>query len=362
MTAADATLRAIRRIPPVALAGGAMLIVVIMVASFLLIGRAGHPSRYGAARTNSVTEGRIKVALPPPDLYRPLSPEQAIAENAKRAPTARRDTPAAAFNTKAANDEARTRALDCLTQAIYYEAASEPADGQRAVAQVVLNRVRHPAYPASVCGVVYQGSERVTGCQFSFTCDGSLRRVPATILWQRARAVATAALGGKVFGPAGHATHYHADYVVPYWADSLDKELQIGHHIFYRLRGGLGTRRAFDQRYRGREPSPLTPTDIAVIEDALGTPADAAADGSTLGPLIESAPVAVRPTNPLPADLAHGQLLVDETHGNLLAPLSRRAPAIEESKSPCPSVAAPLATRTVASNNRIGGAPANDCR
>ena len=68
------------------------------------------------------------------------------------------------------------RSLQCLTEAVYYEARSESEEGQRAVAQVVLNRVRHPAYPNSVCGVVYQGSERVTGCQFSFTCDGALGR------------------------------------------------------------------------------------------------------------------------------------------------------------------------------------------
>jgi spore germination cell wall hydrolase CwlJ-like protein len=75
---------------------------------------------------------------------------------------------------------------DCLTAAIYYEAASEPDDGQRAVAQVVLNRVAHPAYPKTVCGVVYQGSERGTGCQFTFTCDGALARKPSRYFWDRA--------------------------------------------------------------------------------------------------------------------------------------------------------------------------------
>jgi len=78
------------------------------------------------------------------------------------------------------------RALTCLTQAVYYEAASEPDGGQRAVAQVVLNRVAHPAYPKTVCGVVYQGSERSTGCQFTFTCDGALARMPNRMPKQRA--------------------------------------------------------------------------------------------------------------------------------------------------------------------------------
>ena len=72
----------------------------------------------------------------------------------------------------------RARALECLTAAIYYEAASESDDGQRAVAQVVLNRVRHPAFPGTVCGTVYQGSERA-GCQFSFACDGAMARAPS---------------------------------------------------------------------------------------------------------------------------------------------------------------------------------------
>ena len=90
----------------------------------------------------------------------------------------------------------RTRALECLTAAIYYEAASEPDQGQRAVAQVVLNRVAHPSFPNTVCGVVYQGSERSTGCQFSFTCDGSLMRVPSKFFWERARGVAAQALSG----------------------------------------------------------------------------------------------------------------------------------------------------------------------
>ena len=80
------------------------------------------------------------------------------------------------FTLRGADEAARARALECLTSAVYYEAGNESADGQQAVAQVVLNRVRHPAFPSSVCGVVYQGSTRATGCQFTFTCDGSLAR------------------------------------------------------------------------------------------------------------------------------------------------------------------------------------------
>lgn len=150
----------------------------------------------------------------------------------------------------------RQRALTCLTQAIYYEAASEPDAGQRAVAQVVLNRVAHPAYPNTVCGVVFQGSERSTGCQFSFTCDGSLARVPSRMFWLRAESVARAALAGYVYKPVGLATHYHTIAVHPYWAPSLDYLGTIGAHRFYRFEGPAGQPGAFRTAYVGGEPLP----------------------------------------------------------------------------------------------------------
>jgi hypothetical protein len=148
----------------------------------------------------------------------------------------------------------RSRALQCLTAAIYYEAASEPDAGQRAVAQVVLNRVAHPAYPKTVCGVVFQGSERRTGCQFSFTCDGSMARVPNRLFWERAETVARAALSGYVFAPIGLATHYHTVAVHPYWADSLAYLGTIGAHRFYRFGGAAGRLGTFRFAYAGGEP------------------------------------------------------------------------------------------------------------
>lgn len=153
-------------------------------------------------------------------------------------------------------------ALTCLSQAIYYEAAYEPLAGRRAVAQVVLNRMRHPAYPKSVCGVVYQGSERRTGCQFSFTCDGSLLRSPAAAAWRAAQEVARAALSGHVEPSVGTATHYHADYVLPKWAFNLAKIQQIGAHIFYRFNGNWGTSRAFTGAYSGSEHIPAINYDL----------------------------------------------------------------------------------------------------
>ncbi|MEM7690247.1 MAG: cell wall hydrolase [Pseudomonadota bacterium] len=150
------------------------------------------------------------------------------------------------------------RASDCLAQAIWYEAASESEAGQRAVAQVVLNRVSHPSWPSSVCGVVYEGSSRITGCQFSFTCDGSLARRPVSSLkgrgWERARTIAANALSGDVYAPIGHATHYHTLWVDPYWAGSLDPVGTIGAHRFYRNRGSAGAKAAFSDRYSGSEP------------------------------------------------------------------------------------------------------------
>lgn len=145
-----------------------------------------------------------------------------------------------------------TNAERCLTQAIYYEAATESDAGKAAVAQVILNRMRHPAYPDTVCGVIYQGSSR-PGCQFSFACDGSMRRAPVPALWRRSGEIARAALTGRVEASVGMATHYHANYVLPRWAPKLTKIDQIGAHIFYRWPGSWGKPGAFSDAYAGAE-------------------------------------------------------------------------------------------------------------
>ena len=161
--------------------------------------------------------------------------------------------PAAPFILRARTVAERDRAVRCLATAIYFEAILEPEAGQRAVAQVVLNRVRDPNYPKSVCGVVYQGWERHTGCQFSFTCDGSLLRGTLPAWYRRAETYAREALSGHVVREVGTATHYHADYVFPYWGPTLAKIGQVGTHIFYRWPGGAGRPEAFSGRYRGGE-------------------------------------------------------------------------------------------------------------
>lgn len=145
------------------------------------------------------------------------------------------------------------RAVDCLAAATWYEAGDDPV-GQRAVAQVVLNRMRHPAFPKSVCGVVFQGQERRTGCQFTFTCDGAMRRTPSPAAWGRAQTIARQALTGAVFAKVGHSTHYHTDWVVPYWSSSLDKVAEVNTHLFFRWTGWWGTPSAFQRGYAGAEP------------------------------------------------------------------------------------------------------------
>jgi transposase-like protein len=187
-----------------------------------------------APATLAAATGARPVPLPPPEAIAPGHAAEpfVVGERSKRDVAA---------------------SLECLTAAVYYEARSESNEGQRAVAQVVLNRVRHPAFPKSVCGVVYQGSNRRTGCQFSFTCDGSLRARREPEAWARARKVAAGALAGSVYGPAGLATHYHADYVRPWWAASLRHAVTVGSHIFYRWRGSWGDPQSYRRPYLAAE-------------------------------------------------------------------------------------------------------------
>lgn len=158
--------------------------------------------------------------------------------------------PARPFRLNGALEDSRD--LDCLTTAVYYEARGEGQAGMQAVAQVILNRARHPAFPRSVCGVVYQGAGRRTGCQFSFVCDGSMRGRRESAAWNRARQVAGRALGGFVYAPVGNATHFHTTAVNPRWSGSLVRVAQVGRHVFYRFGGRRGASGSFG---RSVEPS-----------------------------------------------------------------------------------------------------------
>lgn len=127
----------------------------------------------------------------------------------------------------------------CLAEAVYYEARGESVKGQVAVAQVVLNRVRNPAYPGTICGVVYQNRSWLNACQFSFACDGQKHRITERPQWRMARQVAKTVTAGRIWLPeVGSATHYHATYVRPFWAPTMKKLTKIGLHVFYRTYGG----------------------------------------------------------------------------------------------------------------------------
>jgi spore germination cell wall hydrolase CwlJ-like protein len=212
---------------------------------------------------------------------------------------------------------ARGSPLACLTAAVYYEAGGEPLQGERAVAQVVLNRVRHPSFPNTICEVVYQGSERRTGCQFTFTCDGSMARAPVPSLWKRAERVAQQALAGAVEPSVGMATHYHADWVFPYWAPTLKKITKLGPHIFYTWPGMWGRRAAFTQQPEWVDQtlpvatSSGAPVPIAPLQQATHRlpplEADVAGGRPPEGPVLEGPA-----RSSLVADERSGTLIVDD--------------------------------------------------
>lgn len=196
----------------------------------------------------------------------PPSPSEMDAARAKNAAVpffAGKILPAAPFRF-AGSPVDFDRARECLALAAMAEAG--PSDeGQRAVAQVILNRVRHPAFAKTVCGVVFEGSERATGCQFSFTCDGSLARRYSDEAWAAARARAETMLRGQVYAPVGNATHYHTDWVFPYWSPKLVKLARVETHLFFRWPGYWGSPAAGRVPYRGGEP------DIAKLSSSAET-------------------------------------------------------------------------------------------
>lgn len=205
--------------------------------------------------------------------------------------------PAAPFHQSGALEGSRE--LECLTQAVYFEARGEGPAGQAAVAQVVLNRVRHSAFPKTVCGVVYQGAARRKGCQFSFACDGSVRRTREAAAWNRARRVATKALSGAVHAGIGDATHFHTINVTPNWGPRLIRTAQVGLHVFYKF-GRSAAARSYAVNSAQPEPTevyasltsaPAASTPVAVTAEyhpvagkvegeAPKAAADAAADTS----------------------------------------------------------------------------------
>ena len=273
---------------------GAVAVVAITVPAIVV-----HYAPLPAAKPVIVTASKRVVPqaeLPPvePVTFVDLAPDDARSFNAT-VPFSTAPNPAARPFVLPGGQEDRDRATDCLAAAVWYEAGDD-AVGERAVAQVVLNRVRHPAFPKTVCGVVFEGSDRTTGCQFTFTCDGAILRKPSDSGWQRARGISAAALSGAVYKPVGYATHYHTDWVVPYWQSSLDKVTAVHTHLFFRWTGWWGTPPAFNRQVQAVEP---VVAKIAMLSDAhrLGT-VIAAADAS----IVAATPFFGRALQPLVSD------------------------------------------------------------
>jgi len=324
---------------------GVQLALAACLTAGVAIAAAPQPKAEAAvARQAALAPTSVSTRAEPSDAgvvrLQDLTPEQARLWNASNPISTLANPAAKPFRLKAESVLDEARALDCMTAAVYYEAAWESADGQRAVAQVVLNRMRHPAYPKTVCGVVFQGSERRTGCQFTFTCDGSLARAPNPAAWTRARQVAKAALNGYVMKKVGNATHYHANYVAPYWSPNLLKVAQVGAHIFYRWTGGWGLPPAFGGRYQGGEAT----LQMAKLD---GLPKDAAglklAAMETERPMQAPAVEAARTAEiaPMPTeDLVVAAEVVAKDAGDLAKPEELDWAGRPKAKAP-PRIAAP---------------------
>ncbi|MBB3032638.1 cell wall hydrolase [Alteriqipengyuania lutimaris] len=251
--------RAIRRSPWLRQNAPLVGVVTILLATFVALAASGGPSAPPAVEQGTSIAVPIQ-ALPATGedsdtQQSELPPGDAQARNAAVEVVEGGAGTAEPF-VFAGTAADRARARDCLALAAMAEAGQGDAD-QRAVMQVILNRTRHPGFANTVCGVVYQGSQRRTGCQFTFTCDGSLSRSYSDTQWRAARQRAEEALGGRVEKAVGIATHYHANYVYPWWSDELDKIAVVGPHLFFRWRGFWGTNRAFSARYGGGEPDPM---------------------------------------------------------------------------------------------------------
>jgi spore germination cell wall hydrolase CwlJ-like protein len=207
----------------------------------------------------------------------------------------------------------RARARACLAAAMFYEAGDDGI-GQLAVGQVVLNRVRHPAFPGTVCGVVTQGSTRVTGCQFTFTCDGALARAASPAARDRALVHAGLMLDGLVFADVGLATHYHTEAVYPWWSSKLEKIARVGTHLFFRWPGGWGSARVVRPHRQGSEPSAALFASFAGEEALIATPQ----------PHDPSGAQAETPTAFVPMRADEGSVRAVTTSAIPAIPLSRR--------------------------------------
>lgn len=285
---------------------------------------AAAPALTAAVEAAALQAASIKPAAV--DANKPLTFDTAMRLNSKRKLDA---APQIAGRFLFSGDgNQRSQAVQCLATAALYEAGDD-IRGERAVMQVVLNRVRHPAYPNSVCGVVYQGAERTTGCQFTFACDGSLRRKQTEAAMRRAVSLAEEFLDGEVDESVGTATHYHADYVVPYWSASLMKIATVDRHIFYTFPGTAGSRRALVANY-----DPTAERSFKYVQSAISiATADSQGNGTPLepGPELSGAIAPVRPALGIPSGFSSIELTKAEPAGRW----AMKALAACEGRTPC---------------------------
>lgn len=317
---------------------GLLAALLVLGGGLAWLGLHREDRRFTAEVSFPLADAVGTLAPPPVEDTRLLdvAPDQARQLNEAQPFVTTRPDPARPFGWRG-DSAGLERAVDCLAAAAWYEAGDDPL-GERSVIQVVLNRVRHPAFPGSVCGVVFQGSERSTGCQFTFTCDGAMARIPPEPAWQRARLLARAGLSGSVDMAVGTATHYHTDWVVPYWRSTLEKIAQVRTHLFYRWPGYWGRTGAF--RRDGFDPEPFVPKLVALSAAHRAGPEGSALAGLTGNGLVL--------TLPAPADAAalrrgivRGQAEHANTYFLQVDPLAfpgsyaTRALSICKGRSPC---------------------------
>jgi spore germination cell wall hydrolase CwlJ-like protein len=271
--------------------------------------------------------------------------EQRQANGEKRQPLLLRASFGGPFNPAVApfrltNALESSRELECLSEAVYYEARGETPSGQAAVAQVVLNRVRHPSFPKSICGVVFQGAYKHVGCQFSFACDGSMRRGREAGAWNRAQKIASRALSGAVMNEVGAATHFHTTGVSPGWGPRLLRVAQVGMHVFYRFGGRSGAPDAFS-----RQPRPSTADELPNVTLASLPAATANADGKQVQTLQLSSALVITPSTATQATAPGGM-------GGPLGPVSEpaSAPAMHPTKASSPASGEALKSPAAAAN------------
>ncbi len=296
-------------------------IAALAIAGPLLV--IANPPTIAPHHEAAVKRARVvpQAELPPvePVRFVNLAPQDARTFNAT-VPFSTDPNPAARPFTFAGGPDDLARATDCLAAAVLYEAGDD-AVGEQAVAQVILNRLRHPAFPKTVCGVVFEGSERTTGCQFTFACDGALTRRPSEPGWKRAREIATAALAGSVYKPVGYATHYHTDWVVPYWQSSLDKVAAVHTHLFFRWTGWWGTPAAFNRHVLNGEP---VIAKLAGLSDVhgMGVASAVGAEGETM---LAGLTLNARGLAPLPSDPNSFLTTLDPRQPETFAAMALRA-------------------------------------